>query len=271
MTKPADAYNATVSQRVEVAPGLIILRVVTDNPLFDFDAGQYTVLGMLPEAPRSMEADEEPGAVANGKMIKRAYSIASSSKAGEYLEFYLTLVASGSLTPRLFALGINDRLHVGDKAVGLFTLSRVPSDQHVVFVGTGTGLAPYMSMLRSEMVCGGARKFVVLHGARYSWDLGYRPELRALARHCPNMTYIPVVSRPDQDPFWKGRSGYLQDVLLSDAIEEDAGLKLTPESCHIFLCGNPGMIEAAKKGLLDRGFTADHRGVVGNVHAEEYW
>lgn len=264
-------YNATVSQRVEVAPGLIILRVVTDAPLFDFEAGQYTVLGMLPGAPRTMEADDEPPEAAPSKMIKRAYSIASSSVAGEYLEFYLTLVPSGALTPRLFNLGINDRLFVGEKAVGLFTLNRVPRDQHVVFVGTGTGLAPYMSMLRSEMVCGGPRKFVVLHGARYSWDLGYRPELRALARHCPNMTYIPVVSRPQQDPFWNGRTGYLQDVLLSGAIEEDAGLKLGPADCHVFLCGNPGMIEAAKKGLVERGFVADHRGTVGNVHAEEYW
>jgi len=128
-----------------------------------------------------------------------------------------------------------------------------------------------MSMLRTEMVCGGPRKFVVLHGARYSWDLGYRPELRALARHCSNMTYIPVVSRPGQDKFWKGRTGYLQDVLLSTALAEEAGLELSPATCHIFLCGNPGMIEAAKEGLTQRGFSPDERGTVGNVHAEEYW
>jgi len=271
MPQSESGYNATVSQRVEVAPGLIILRVVTDEPLFTFEAGQYTVLGMHPDAPRVMEADDEPSGTQPGKMIKRAYSIASSSKAGEYLEFYLTLVSSGALTPRLFNLGIDDRLFVGEKAVGLFTLNRVPPDKHVVLVGTGTGLAPYMSMLRAEMVCGGPRKFVVLQGARYSWDLGYRAELRALARHCPNMTYIPVVSRPEQDPFWKGRSGYLQDIMLSGALEEDAGLALSPETCHVFLCGNPGMIEAAKKGLVDRGFTPDHRGSIGNVHAEEYW
>jgi ferredoxin--NADP+ reductase len=267
----ADVYNATVVQRVEIAPGLVIVRVTSDEPLFDFTAGQYTVLGLLPEAPRVMEADDEPEPLPSEKLIRRAYSIASSSKAGEFLEFYLTLVPSGALTPRLFSLKLNGRLHVGGKATGLFTLKKVPVDQHVVLVGTGTGLAPYMSMLREELVCGGERKFVVLHGARYSWDLGYRSELSALARHCPNMTYIPVVSRPQADPSWNGRGGYLQDVLLADAIEKDAGISLDPARCHVFLCGNPGMVDAAKEGLISRGFTPDHRKEIGTIHAEEYW
>ncbi|MBD3162981.1 MAG: ferredoxin--NADP reductase [Candidatus Eisenbacteria bacterium] len=270
---PALDYNATVVQRVEIAPGLVILRVVPDDRGFSFDAGQYTVLGLKRKEPRVMEADEEePQERADpDKMIRRAYSIASSSKAGEYVEFYLTLVSSGELSPRLFHLGIKDRLYIGPKATGMFTLARVPQDHHVLLVGTGTGLAPYMSMLRSELVCGGPRRFVILHGARYSWDLGYRTELAGLARHCSNVCYLPVISRPGDDPSWNGPSGYLQDVLFSGIIEEHTGLEVVPESFHVFLCGNPAMIEAAQEKLLERGFVRDKGRKTGDLHTEEYW
>ena len=257
-------------QRIEVAPGLIIVRVVPDVPL-SFEAGQYTVLGLKRSAPRLEESDEEEMSGGPDRMIRRAYSIASSSRVNEYAEFYVTFVASGELTPRLFQLGLKDRLFVGKKSTGLFTLNRVPHDRHVLLVGTGTGLAPYMSMLRSELVCGSSRRFVVLHGARYSWDLGYRTELESLARHCPNMSYFPAVSRPNEDPSWKGLCGYLQDVLFSGTVEKQTGLDISPEVFHVFLCGNPGMIEAAKARLVAGGFVPDQGRIPGSLHAEEYW
>ena len=268
---PSPEYNSTLAQRIEVSPGLIILRVVPDEPLFSFEAGQYTVLGMLESAPRLEEADADEGPVRPTRMIKRAYSIASSSLADEYAEFNVTLVRSGELTPRLFNLGIKDRLFMGGKATGLFTLGRVPDEKHVLLMGTGTGLAPYMSMLRSQLVCGGPRQFVIVHGARYSWDLAYRDELAALSRHCLNMVYLPVVSRPHLDLSWRGLTGYLQDLLASGKIEKELGAALTPEVFDAFLCGNPSMIDAAKGFLESRGFRADQKALPGNLHTEEYW
>ncbi|HXI03821.1 MAG TPA: ferredoxin--NADP reductase [Candidatus Saccharimonadales bacterium] len=267
----SDGYNATIIQRIEVAPGLIILRVATDGPLFGFEAGQYTLLGLYPGEPRVAGSEDESLVPKPGRLIRRAYSIASTSVVGEYLEFYLTLVYSGSLTPRLFALRIGSRLHVGGRAKGLFTLGRVPGDRHVLLAGTGTGLAPYMSMLRSEVDCTGPRRFVVVHGARYSWDLGYRTELTALSRLCPNVAYLPVVSRPAEDRTWRGRTGYVQSVLFSGDVEQATGLPLSPESFHVFLCGNPDMVDAARAALVSRGFTPDAPPKPGNVHAEEYW
>jgi len=264
-------YNATVIQRIEVAPGLIILSVAPDEKGLAFKAGQYTVLGLRRSAPRQEESDPEEAPGGPDTMIRRAYSIASSSRADEFLEFYVTLVQSGELTPRLFRLAVKDRLYMGPKATGIFTLNRVPEDRHVLLVATGTGLAPYMSMLRSDLVCGGPRRFVVLHGARHSWDLGYRNELASLARLCPNMTYLPVVSRAKDDPTWKGLSGYLQDALASGIVEERTRLPLSPESFHVFLCGNPGMIGAAKDLLIPRGFVPDKSGAPGTLHTEEYW
>ena len=264
-------YNATVSQRIEVAPGLIILRIAPDGPLFTFEAGQYGVLGLRRSASRAEGSDPEDPKDDPDRMIRRAYSIASSSKADEYIEFYVTLVRSGELTPRLFCLQVRDRVYLGPKATGLFTLNRVPEDRHVILVATGTGLAPYMSMLRTDLVYGGPRLFVVLHGARYSWDLGYRNELSSLARICPSLVYIPAISRPQDDPTWKGPTGYVQDVMLSGVIEERTGLAISPDNFHVFLCGNPSMIEDARDRLVQRGFKPDERKEIGNIHVEEYW
>ncbi|MGD0863163.1 MAG: ferredoxin--NADP reductase [Candidatus Limnocylindrales bacterium] len=309
----AAEYNATVAGRVEVAPGLIILRVVPDKLPFEFRAGQYVVLGVKASAPRIDEAESDsevgPGASAVShrtaavaasvaaiegtpesraavdaqqaafaraagdpdRMIRRAYSIASESRADEYLEFYLTVVMSGELTPRLFRLKLKDRLYVGPKAVGVFTLDKTAPNKHVLMIGTGTGLAPYMSMLRSELVCNGPRRFVVAHGARFSWDLGYRTELTGLARHCRNFHYIPVITRPQEDVTWRGRSGYLQNLIASGAIEEETGLALTPYNFDIFLCGNPGMIETVIGWATEHGFVRDKGHNIGTLHTEEYW
>ena len=268
-------YNATVAHRTEVAPGLMILRIVLDASPFPFTAGQYVVLGLKASAPRVAGTDDDPegGTTSAGgdTLIRRAYSIASSSRTDEFLEFYLTLVTSGELTPRLFHLRANDRVYVGPKAVGVFTLDRTPGDRHVLLVGTGTGLAPYVSMLRSELACGGPRKFIVLQGARYSWDLGYRAELAVLARRCPNLIYIPVISRAIGDPTWRGPIGHLQDVLFSGVVERETGLRLSPENFHVYLCGHPGMIEQAIAGLVERGFRRDRAREMGSLHVEEYW
>jgi ferredoxin--NADP+ reductase len=298
----AAEYNATVSSRVEVAPGLVILRVVPDKLPMEFKAGQYVVLGLKASEPRIGEAEADVPSVVAGaavgaeiagtpesqaavdaqaatvaaaaqdpdRMIRRAYSIASESKPDENLEFYLTVVMSGELTPRLFNLKIKDRVYVGPKAVGVFTLDKAPG-KHILMIGTGTGLAPYMSMLRSELVCNGDRHFVIVHGARFSWDLGYRTELTGLARHCSNFHYIPVVTRPQEDVTWRGRSGYLQNLIASGAIEAETGLPLTPENFDIFLCGNPGMIETVIGWAEARGFVKDKGHDIGTLHTEEYW
>jgi len=232
--------------------------------------------GEIAGTPESQAAvDAQAASVAKAaadpdRMIRRAYSIASESRTDEFVEFYLTLVMSGELTPRLFNLKVKDRVYVGPKAVGVFTLDKAPG-KHILMIGTGTGLAPYMSMLRSELDCNGPRKFVVVHGARYSWDLGYRTELTGLARHCANFKYIPVITRPNEDVTWRGRSGYLQNLIASDAIEEETGLAVTPDNFDIFMCGNPGMIESIIGWAEERGFTRDKGHDIGTLHTEEYW
>src|SRR5262249_27692783 len=155
-------------------------------------------------------------------------SIASSSLERRYVEFYITLITSGGLTPRLFALKHGNRVFLGPKASGIFTLDKVAPEKAVLLIATGTGLAPYVSMLRTMLVNDGHRKFVVLHGARYSWDLGYRGELETLARLRPNFTYIPSITRPDQDPHFTGHTGRIQALLEQGVAEKESGISLDP-------------------------------------------
>jgi ferredoxin--NADP+ reductase len=111
----------------------------------------------------------------------------------------------------------------------------------------------------------------LVHGARYSWDLGYRTELIGLARHCNNFHYMPVITRPQEDGTWRGRGGYVQDVIASGVIEREIGLALTPENFDILLCGNPGMIETVIGWAEARGFTRDRGHNIGTLHVEKYW
>ncbi len=264
-------YNATVAGREEINPQLLTMRVQPDGDLFEFKPGQFTVLGMLGREPRIPEAETEEILPASDKLIRRAYSIASSSVERGYLEFYLALVTSGQLTPRLFAAPYGGRLFLGRKASGLFTLDRVAAEKEVILIATGTGLAPYMSMLRTLLMNDAERKFVVLHGARHSWDLGYRGELESLARIRPNLTYVPAITHPERDPHFQGRSGRIQALVEAGIIGESSGLPLDPTRVEVLLCGNPGMIDAVKALLQARGFVPDQGKQSGTIHAEEYW
>ena len=271
---PLEEFNAVVTQRLEITPDLIILRVTPDGwELPAFEAGQFAVIGLPPDAPRTEFSDPvEDFVEPRNRLIRRAYSIASSSVATEYLEFYITLVRSGALTPRLFALEMGDRLWLGPKITGMFTLQDVPKNKNVVMVATGTGLAPYMSMLRTYLRENKTRRFVVLHGARHSWDLGYRSELETMQDLCDNFIYIPQISRPANEHIaWSGHTGYVQNLWMDGPLDEVWGGHPTPEDTHVFVCGNPHMCEDVTQILISEGFKEHKRRDPGQVHVERYW
>jgi ferredoxin--NADP+ reductase len=270
---PAAEMNAVVALRIEITPWLIILRVAPDGwPLPDFMPGQFAVLGLPGVAPRHPLSDSEDTPPDPAKMIRRAYSIASSSLQREYMDFYLALVGSGALTPRLFALNMGDRLWLGPKVSGMFTFDQVPEDKNVVMIATGTGLAPYMSMLTTHLMCNSARRIAILHGARNSWDLGYRAELLNLQHLCHNFTYIATISRPaNESTPWTGRVGYVQELWTSGTVADAWGFQPTPENTHIFLCGSPGMIDQTSAMLCEEGYREHSRKQPGQIHVERYW
>jgi ferredoxin--NADP+ reductase len=264
--------NAVLTHRIEAAPGLAILRVAPEGwELPPFQPGQYAVLGLPAGAPRVVLSDAEETGDPD-RLIRRAYSIASSPLERGHLEFFVNLVRSGELTPRLFALAPGDRLWLGRKITGLFTLREVPPDRHIVLVATGTGLAPYMSMLRTELECGGPRRHAVLAGARHSWDLAYSAELFTMARLCRNFTYVPAVSRAREEPVpWGGEVGHVQRLWSDGALDRAWGFHPTPADTHVFLCGNPGMIDEMTALLEREGFRVHASRSPGEIHVERYW
>ena len=265
--------NAVVVDKVEVAPGLVVLRVAADGwRLPEFTPGQFAVLGLPPEAPRCAGADPEEERPNPRWMIRRAYSIASSSMAREYFEFYINLVRSGELTPRLFALDPGDRVWLGPKVAGAFTLDEARPDSHLVLVATGTGLAPYMSMLRTMLAAADGRRIAVLLGARHTWDLGYHAELIDMERQHSGLSYLPTISRPAGEVRpWRGRVGHVLDVWRDGAIGRAWGFSPAPQSTSVFLCGNPRMIDDMSALLAGEGYREHSRRSPGEVFVERYW
>jgi len=256
--------NATVIKRIDITSELVQFFVRPDEfSIPDFSPGQYVALGLPGSAPRPDYYPPEIETPRPDKLIKRAYSIGSSPAQKEYLEFYIALVPDGALTSRLAMIRENDRIYLSPKLVGTFTLKDVPDSSNLVLVSTGTGIAPYMSMLRHQSIWVPNRKICVVHGVRFCKDLAYREELTALAAKHHDFTYFATISR--DDPEWSGSKGYVQNLFKDKIIEID------PTADRVFLCGNPSMVEEMQTFLATRGFKEHTRKQPGNLHLEKYW
>ena len=272
MDSVAGKYNATVTARTALSPDLFIIKVKPDQPMAEFISGQYVLLGLSSNIPRRDGSEAEFKESKADRMILRAYSIASSGHEPGLLEFYISVVSNGSLTPRLVSLKPGDRLMVGDKIRGFFTLDTVPKEhKDIVLAATGTGLAPYVSMMRRHAAHPYPFRFTILHGAPKSWELGYLDELRMQSRHLPRVRYIPSITRTQEDPWWTGETGritkWFQGSLLNDRLE----VPLDPARTSVFLCGNPAMIHEVQQTLEPLGYSAYTTQSPGSLHTEEYW
>lgn len=254
--------NATIVRKIEITPELYIIRVKPDDGVADFKPGQYVAIGLPGEAPRPADFPPEREPQSAGKLIKRAYSIGSSPQEKGFYEFYIAIVPDGALTSRLVLPKEGDRIYVAPKVTGTFTLTEVPENSHLVLISTGTGLAPYMSMIRTASTWTSSRKITVVHGVRYSKDLAYKEELEAFQNQ-GNLTYLPIVSR--QDPEWQGHCGHVQKLFERNLLSVD------PARDHVYLCGNPAMVEDVEKLLVSNGFVVHERKTPGNLHLEKYW
>jgi ferredoxin--NADP+ reductase len=244
-------YQARILERRDLSPDLWIVRVDPGGP-FEFRAGQFATLGV-----------EQ-----NGKRIERAYSIASSPYENE-LEFFVELVPHGDLTPDLFRLNKGDALLCRKIAKGRFTLDLTSGRTNHLLVSTVTGVAPYLSYVRTlyqDWKKGGSpmpgnHKLYCLQGASRSWEFGYREELERYANETPWFKYVPTVSRPWEDPNWRGETGRADDLVRKYAGTWD----LRPEETTGYLCGHPTMVENVR-GILQRaGWKKDA------VHEEVYF
>ena len=262
-------YNATVVGKILLTPDIMTLRVDTDEPRDEFSSGQYTLLGLYGREGRSPNSSDETDPVEPDKLIQRPYSIASATEQVKQFEFYISQVKSGQLTPRLFNLNPGDRLFVSKRIVGVFKLADTPDNQDIVMIATGTGLAPYLSFLRSYLTARPESKMAVIQGAAKQWDLGYYSELSFLDSTFKNFTYIPTL--PEADQTWNGYKLWIDDMLKQDVLLKEAGIVIDPEKTHFFLCGNPKMVEGVSNWLKDKGYTKHTRREPGALHIEDFY
>jgi ferredoxin--NADP+ reductase len=270
--------NATLVHRHDFNPELAVFKVRPDSGrITDFDPGQFAMLG-LPGDPGNVSTEEsetpdvsEASLPGKPKMIKRAYSIASPSTQKDSYDFYIVLIKDGKLTPKLWAMNIGDKIWLDDKIKGKFSLKNVPSGKDLVMISTGTGLAPFYSMLKTYQHENRWRRFIVVNGVRYSTDLGYREEFEQAAREDPSVYFFPYVTRDPEDSGYTGMRGRVYGFFEGDTYQRLVGAPLDPDQCHVFLCGHPDMIKTLRVDLEKRGFKGQAKGVPGNIHFELYW
>lgn len=258
-------YNCTVIGKISLTPDLMILRVKTDQPRYEFKAGQFTTIGLLSGESRSANSVMPIDDVKPDTLITRPYSIASANYDTSEFEFYISHVKSGQLTPRIFNLSQGRRMWIDDKILGIFDLNGVPEGINIVMIATGTGLAPYMSFLRSHIKDHQNTKLAIIHGAAYQWDLGYYSELQFIQSAFPNFYYFPTLLKPDKS--WNGLTGYIEKH-LEDGTLPALGIEFDPCKTHFFLCGNPKMVDSVTSFLSNYHYLKNCEN--GGLHVEEY-
>lgn len=245
---------AEITHRIDWTDGLFTLRY--DCSLGAYEPGQFVALGHE--------------GVDNGKpgRVERLFSIASA--AHEAPEFFIIRVDGGALSPHL------DRLRPGDKSwihrgpQGVFTLKRVPNCEVAWFLSTGTGLAPFIAMLRTPSTWERFQKIVLVHGVRLQRDLAYQEEIaRHATEHPGRLVSIPAVTREDAPA--GGIRGRIPEALQQGRLEEVAGTPLRPENSQVLLCGNPDMIKDLIEQLGTRGLVRTSGKTQGQITTEKYW
>ena len=229
-----------ITRRIDLTHDLWKVWLKPAQP-FNFKPGQYCTIG------------------ADG--IERPYSIASSPDEPE-IELFVELVPppDGNLTPVLYDLNVGTELTLRPRAKGIFVFK--PEFRNHVMVGTVTGIAPYVSMLRKFLndpewnadaaIARDDYRFYVLEGASYLDEFGYDEELAALADAHPNIEFYHSVSRPDEarNAAWDGPEGRINNLVEDFVNARD----LNPAETVIYACGHPGMIEDVKARYEDTGY-----------------
>jgi ferredoxin--NADP+ reductase len=236
-------YNGRISRWEEATPGLAIVGVQANEEPFPFVPGQYATLGLMGDA----------------KLIQRPMSVSSSADDLSEYEFFIRLVEGGLFTPLLWRRSVGDPINIkGPK--GKFLLQ--DDGRTCLFVASGTGLAPFISMIETLRDRGETRDIVLLHGVSYEHDLAWRAELEGLeASGDVPLRNVATISRPQEASGWTGCTGRVEAIAAGQLDAHG----LTAETATIYLCGNPDMITAVDEIATSRGFPPEQ------VRKELYW
>lgn len=227
----------------------------TRDPGFRFENGHFTMIGL--------EVEERP--------LLRAYSIASANYEEE-MEFFSIKVADGPLTSRLQKIRVGDEILVGKKPTGTLVASNLRPGKRLWLLSTGTGLAPFISIIKDPEVYAEYEQIILTHGVRYNSELAYQemiyeqlPENEFFGEEVKSkLLYYPTVTREPSK--YQGR---LTDLLRENKITRDLGLpEVSPEEDRFMLCGSPSMLKDMCNILNKKGFSETRQGVVGEFVIE---
>jgi ferredoxin--NADP+ reductase len=260
--------RGTVSYVRVLKEDLTIFRITpSEGPIPDFKAGQFVTIGL--HIPKE------------GKIIRRAYSIASPPEQKKYFELIIRWVRKplpGRLTTELFSITEGDEI-LWVKPTGIFTINHkkhdgTDDDRRMVLIGGGTGLAPFLAYSLHLKSIRSKREIVVLHGASYVDELSYRELLTELEMESLdsgtndwNFRYRASISRPQEwfNRTWSGQKGRVESFLRPKAgtdrspLEELVGEKITPENTSFYVCGWQGTVDGALDYLIPKGFVTERQ------------
>lgn len=246
--------QGTVVNKRQWTDRLISLQV--EAPEVTFVAGQFGRIA-LPAPPGSKE-----------DMVGRPYSFVNSPEASPH-EFYFITVPEGPLTPRLAALAPGDPVWLLPRGNGFFSIGEIPEADVLWCLSTGTGLGPFLSILRTTEPWEKFGRIVLVHAVRFVSELTYGDVIVDIAAAHPGaFAYIPMVSRETKDDVLPG---CIPDAIRDGRLEARAGLTLSAENSHVMLCGNPAMVNDTQKVLATRGMRRHRRKEPGHITAETYW
>ena len=276
--------KVTVLSKTTWTPNLFSFTVSRPDS-FKFTAGQFVRLGVNPSQLKYYkqlsavtdydEDDDEELNEALNEDIFRAYSIVSSPF-DEVLEFFSIVIPDGAFTSQLQHLEVGDELLLNTMPFGFLTLARYqkPLPKDLWLLATGTGLAPFLSMLQDLKTWEDYEHIILAYSARSTEELAYIEKIESLQEDFGSLVdnpakliFIPIVTREAVEGALTER---LPKLLLDGALQERAGIALDVDSTHVMLCGNPDMVEDTKETLKSLGLVMNRRGE-GNIAVENYW
>ncbi len=223
-----------------------------DADIKPFSAGQFTSLALE----------------INGEQIARPYSILSAP--GEKpLEFFFYVATDGVLSNALVAKAPGDSVLLKEEANGFFTLDEVPASRDLWMIGTGTGIAPYLSILSTEEPWQKYENVILVQGVRTALDLQYQNLIENFRQKYPQQfKFQAFVTREDYPDAFKGR---IPDFLSNGELENKLAIDLDVDHSQVMLCGNPEMVKSSVQFLKNKGFSKNLRRKPGQITTENYW
>jgi len=233
--------------------------LILDAELMPFEAGQFARLQV-----QLKDKDDK------GKPIKAAKPYSFINAPGEkYIEVYFDVVPGGQVSNALAALEPGDTLEVAQPCVGFFVLSQVPDVSNLWMLSTGTGIGPYLSMLKTDMPWQRFKHIVLVHAVPQAEELTYQDLINQFKQDHPDQfQYIPVVSREDYENALKGR---IPELIEKGSLEKKAGLEINKENSHVMVCGNSGLLKDTKEVLKQRGMARHLNHKPGQISSEQYF